>query len=299
MGRYLVGGALLVCACHVRLEDLPQEVPVDASGADSPTVNPPPDGSTSLGLWGAPMKVGVAGTAAGEDDASLSSNTLEMVFAVADATNGGKDLYYTSRTSTTTAWQTPVKLAFNQTGPSEETPRFSADDLTLYFASSRTGGPGGLDIWKVTRPTIGGTWGTPTLVAGPNTAANEKWFAPCGTQGGYLVIVGNDIGEGTVGGAAPTIVTALSSTTASETGTLLTQDCLHAYFSTVPAGSTTRRIVTSTRTAVGAAWSTPTVVADFTALGGNQEDPWLANDNRTFVLVSDISGTKDVYISTR
>lgn len=298
MGRYLAGGALLLCACHVRLEELPQEVPVDANGADTPIVDAAVDGGPMLGAWGPPMRIGVAGTGASEDDGTLSSNTLELVFAVADATNGGKDLYYTSRTSTTAAWQTPVKLPFDQTGPSEETPRFAPDDLTLYFASNRAGGAGGLDIWKVTRPTIGGTWSAPTLVAGPNTAANEKWFAPCGGQGRYLVIVGNDVGEGTIGGPAPTIVTELSSA-ASEIATYLTPDCLRAYYSTVPAGTTTRKIVTSTRAAVSAAWSTPTVVDDFMALGGDQEDPWIAGDGRTFLLVSNISGTKDLYISTR
>jgi len=59
------------------------------------------------------------------------------------------------------------------------------------------------------------------------------------------------------------------------------------------------RIYTSTRAAVTDPWPAPTMVSDFLALGGNQEDPWMSPDQRTFVFASDVSGTKDVYLSSR
>jgi len=46
-------------------------------------------------------------------------------------------------------------------------------------------------------------------------------------------------------------------------------------------------------------WAPPTPITDFKMLGGSQEDPWLSPDGHTFVFVSDVAGTKDVYISTR
>lgn len=277
-----------LCACHASL-DLPQEQPLDGG-----TTGDAPVDAAMLGPWSAAAPIGVAATGLAEDDGTLSSTALELVFAVSEA--GGKELYYTSRPSLTGAWAAPAKLGFNVADVSDETPRFSADDLTLYFASGRAGGPGNLDIYQVTRPQVGGAWGTPSLVDGPNTAALEKWLAPC-DGGRYLVIAGNDIAEGTLGGAAPTVVATLSDPMASETGTFLTQDCLTAYFSSVRAG--TRSILTSSRTSVGAAWSAPAIVSHFAALGGNQEDPWLAPDGRTFLLASDVSGTKDLYLSTR
>jgi Tol biopolymer transport system component len=242
--------------------------------------------------------VPTAGTALQEDDATLSSTMLEMVFSIANELDANrKDLWYSSRPSANAAWAPATKLPFSVTGYSDETPRFSADDKTLYFGTTRLGGPGGLDIWKVTRATIGGAWGTPTVVAGPNTSLNEKWFMPCGSQGQYLVVQGGDLAEGILGGGAPVIVHELSDAMFSETGTFLTQDCLTVFFASTRSG--TNRLYTAQRTAVTTPWNAPSMVVDFETLGGQQEDPWLSSDGRTFVFASDISGTKDIYISTR
>jgi Tol biopolymer transport system component len=295
MGHWgLAGLGLMASACSARLADAPgQGGTVDADlGTDAPAVAV----DAGLGAWGAPRTVaGASSTTLVEDDGTLSSNTLELVFAVADAVNGGKDLYYTTRASPTSPWITPAqKLAFDLTGPSEETPRFSEDNLTLYFASDRAPATG-LDIYRVTRTAIGSPWSTATLVAGPSTAAAEKWFTPCGGNR-YLVIVGGDIAEGTLGMGAPTIVTSLSSPQ-SETGTFLTADCLTTYFASVRSG--TNQLYRSARATADDAWPAPTLVTDFAGIGGNQEDPWISPDQRTFAFVSDVLLTKDLYISTR
>ena len=123
----------------------------------------------------------------------------------------------------------------------------------------------------------------------------EKWFAPC-DGGRYLVILGTDVAEGTVPNA-PTVVASLSSGQ-SETGTFITKDCRTAYFASVRSG--TNLIYMSTREAVTDPWPPPTLVADFAALGGDQQDPWISPDQRTFVLASNAAGGQnDVYISTR
>jgi hypothetical protein len=295
MGRSLLGLTLVLCACKASIGDGPADDAGLGDAIDASTIDAPPD-ALVLGAWGPPAKVPGASTTAIEDDGSLSSTTLELVFAIVDAADANrKDLYIQTRPSPTGTWTTPQKLPFSLTGSSEETPRFTGDDLTLFFASDRAGGAGGLDIYKVTRATIGGAWSTPALVPGVNTAANEKWLAPCGGSR-YLLVVGGDLAEGTLGGGAPTIVAPLSST-ANEIGAFLTQDCLTAYFASAVSG--TLQLYTSTRTAVTAAWPSPAAVTDFTALGGAQEDPWVSPDNRTFALVSNISGSKDVYLSTR
>ena len=296
MGRYLVGGALLVCACHAKLDDLPSEQASPDGGIVTTQDDAPPAvDAFVLPPWPSPAKVtGASANGIEEDDGTLSSTTLELVFAVATA--NGKDLYHATRTSPTSAWSTPQRLGFNVTDASDETPRFADGDLTLYFASGRAGGAGDLDIYRVTRPAIGGAWSAPQNVAGPNSAAAEKWFAICeGNR--YLVIRGADIFEGTLGGGAPTVNATLSLPAAAETGSFLSEDCLTAYYSTVT--NNVRRIFTSTRPTAGGAWATPTQVTDFAALGGDQEDPWISGDGRTFLLTSNVGGTKDVYIVTR
>jgi hypothetical protein len=289
--------SLIACAaasaagCGVRLDgERPNPGDPDAQPGGG-------DGMPSLGPWGAPARVIGADTTAVEDDGSLSSTGLEMVFAVVDpAANNTKDLWYMSRTSQTATWSSPVKLGFNVT-VSDETPRFSPDDLTLYFASARTGGPGGLDIYRVTRTAVGpaATWTAPVLVPGVSTAGVDKWFTPCPGGTTYMTILGNDVGEGTLGNP-PTVCAELSSGS-TETGTFVSPDCKTIYFASNR--TMTNRIYTSTRPAVGMPWSAPVLVETFQGVGGNQEDPWMSTDQRTFMFVSDARGSKDVFVSTR
>ena len=128
MGRYLLGLTLVVCACKASIGDGPSDDAglVDAIAA---TTDAPPDAFV-LGAWGPPALVPGASSTAIEDDASLSSTTLEMVFAIVNTADANrKDLYYQSRPSPTGTWTAPQKLPFSLTGSSEETPRFSGDDL--------------------------------------------------------------------------------------------------------------------------------------------------------------------------
>jgi hypothetical protein len=52
---------------------------------------------------------------------------------------------------------------------------FSADGNTLYFASSRPGGAGGMDLWLARR--TGEAWGEPENLAAVNSASDEGWPA--------------------------------------------------------------------------------------------------------------------------
>lgn len=265
-----------------------------ADDAPPPDDTPAPD--APLGAWGPPQKVGVAATGLREDDASLSQSGLEMVFAVINDADGQKDLFYTSRPDLQSAFGPATKLPFSADNSAEETPRFSDDDLTLFFA--KTNGANALDIHRVTRPTAGSqTWSAPSLVQGVNGTLVDKWFMPCeGNR--YLMILVADVAEGTLGGGAPQVVAELS-TPQSETGTFVTPDCLTTYFASTRPDGATNRIYTSSRTAVGQPWSTPVVVDDFAAIGGDQQDPFISRDQRMFVFVSNVDGTNDVYISTR
>jgi Tol biopolymer transport system component len=294
---------VLLSACKAQISGAPADLgAVDAAtdaADDLPIVDAP---GSQLGPWSTPVKVTPAATTTlVEDDVTLSSNTLELFFAVA-GTNG-KDLYYTSRSSTTAAWTPAVALPFNSAAQSDETPRLSADDKTLYFASGR-GGNGTLDIYAVTRPAAGSTaWGTPLALSAVNTTTqSEKWFMPCGTDR-YVMVQSrtkddSDLVEGTLGGGPPTPLTALNSL-ANETGTFVSPDCLTIYFASARVAPL--QIYRSQRASLTAPWQPPTPVVDLVIAGGNgnQEDPWLSADGRTFAFASDAAGTKDVYLSTR
>ncbi|MEO8698861.1 MAG: hypothetical protein ABI867_02425 [Kofleriaceae bacterium] len=279
----------LLCACGATVASEQGDAGLDQDGPVEP------DGPEPLGAFGAPQTIPIAADAvANEDDGTLSYSGLELVYAKANATD--KDLFYAKRPTLADPFEAGTLLAFSVVGSSEETPRFSADDLTLFYA--KTNGTN-LDIFKVTRGSPGSAvFSPPQLVAGVNSTATEKWFMPCGATR-YLVNVGGDIAEGTLGGGPPVVDTNLSSAE-SETGNFLTQDCLRVYFaSTRPPGTNVNRLYTSSRASVDDPWSTPVVLTDFAMLGGNQEDPFLSTDERTFVFTSNAGGTKDVYISVR
>ena len=282
----------LTGACEARLGG---DTAVDDAGGDGPlfsTDGPEPD--APLGNFGAPQAITVAATGAQEDDGTLSHDGLELVYPVATA--GQKDLFYASRPDLQSAFGPVTTLPFSAPTTSEETPRFSEDDLTLFFA--KTVGTGNLDIHRVTRPTAGSqAWGTPSVVAGVNGAVVDKWFMPCDGNR-YLLIIGADIAEGVLGAGLPTIVAELSSAD-SETGPFVSKDCLSVTFASTRSDGATNLLYTSSRIALDQPWSPPVVFDTFAALGGSQQDPFISNDNRTFVLVSNISGTNDLYLSTR
>ena len=297
---------VLLCACKAEIGGVPSDAAT--SPDDGAELDAEVDALVSFGPWAAPTRVpGASSAGASEDDATLSNSKLELVFALSDPDldNGRKHLYYMQRaTATDTTWSMPVRLAFNENGSSDETPRFSADDKTLYFASGRAGGTGALDIWQVTRPTVGTAtgWSAPALVPAINSAQTDKWCIRCST-GGYLMISSRtptssseDVYEGASSNGAPTRVAELSSN-AGETGTFLAADCKTAYFASTRSG--TNRIYKTTRATATGTWSDPILVDDFLAVGGAQEDPWISEDQRTFVFAVSMNGNKDVYITTR
>src|ERR671910_3705845 len=71
----------------------------------------------------------------------------------------------------------------------------SPDGLSLYMASNRPGGKGGLDIWVSTRASISDPWGAPENLPEPiNSAADD--FCPTPIHGDGLLFVSRRTIEG-------------------------------------------------------------------------------------------------------
>lgn len=288
----LVLGMVLCCACSARLGLAP-----DGGGSGSG----PGDGQTGggdapLGAWAPPAQIpGASDATNAEDDCTVNSTATELIYAVQPPA-GNKDLYVITRPTTADPWSAPQALAmFNTTG-TEESPRLSPDDKTLFFG--RDG-----DIYSSTRATVGGAWSAPLAVASVNTAAYEKWLAVC--NNGVVMVSrdngaanGQDLFEGTLTAGATTIDTTLNSVK-NEISTFLSVDCLTVYFASNRSGNT--QIYTATRPSVAGAWSTPTMVPSPFSDGTDDEDPWISTDQRTFVFagVRAPATTKDLYITTR
>jgi WD40-like Beta Propeller Repeat len=296
-----LAGLAGLAGCEAKISDNP---PDDGGMAGDAAASDAPGDAVALGPWSPPIKVAVASTGEIEDDVTLSSDARELIFAIQTGING-KDLYYTARTSLDAPWAPAVLLPFDGETTSEESPRFSADDKTLYFSSDRAGN-GNLDIFTATRAVVGtNRWDVVSPIGGAinTTTLIEKWFMPCGTDRYVMVQNGQGVGnanatdllEGRIG-QDPVGIDVLN-TEDTETGVFITRDCLTIYFASTRTDP--EKIYTSRRGSLGAPWQPPMVVTDFEALGGDQEDPWLSPDGRIFAFVSNVSGTRDVYLSTR
>ena len=97
---------------------------------------------------------------------------------------GGFDLYYVEKQGS--GWSTPVSLGFNVNGSKNETFPFLASKDTLYFASDRSGGMGGLDIYQSIY--VNGKWAAPTAMPAPyNTVFDDfSFFKYANKEEGFI-----------------------------------------------------------------------------------------------------------------
>jgi len=84
---------------------------------------------------------------------------------------GGFDLYYVEKNGA--SWSKPTNLGFAVNSPKNETFPFLASKDTLYFASDKSGGLGGLDIYRSTYR--GGKWTAPVLLDAPYNSAFDDF----------------------------------------------------------------------------------------------------------------------------
>jgi hypothetical protein len=82
-------------------------------------------------------------------------------------------------------WSEPVNLTVLNSTAQDNQPTLSPDELSLYFASQRTGGLGMNDVWVSRRESLESPWQTPGNVGVLNTAANDN--SPAFSRDGLLL----------------------------------------------------------------------------------------------------------------
>ncbi len=149
------------------------------------------------GSWSEPALVPIS-SEYNVGTAGISPDGQKMMIFIGGAADPGS-LYQITKDGD--GWSKPSLLAGSINSNSMETTcSITPDGKTIYFASDRNGGKGGLDIWK-TELKADGKWGTPVNL-GPevNTAANEDapFIHPDQrtlffTSDGHNTMGGNDI----------------------------------------------------------------------------------------------------------
>ena len=125
--------------------------------------------------WGTPVNLGpTVNGPTKEAFPSISADGLSLFFESTQTGGyGGHDLWVTTRATKDDDWGTPVNLGLMVNNSSNDaTPNISADGLSLFFESSRSGGYGSFDIWITTRTTPDADWSAPVnLGATVNSSA--------------------------------------------------------------------------------------------------------------------------------
>jgi hypothetical protein len=150
-------------------------------------------------VFGEPTDLGSTVNSSAEDSTpNISTDGLELYFrSNRSGGSGNYDVWVTTRDTTDDEWGPPVNLgpAVN-TSATDSCPSVSADGLSLFLMSNRTGGHGGMDMWVTTRPTTNDPWTTPVnLGTAINSSANDgcpsisadglTLFYKAGGLGGY------------------------------------------------------------------------------------------------------------------
>jgi Tol biopolymer transport system component len=269
------------------------------------------DGSLSSAPFGAPELVTeLAANGADDDKPTLTADRLELYFlSTRDGGPGGGDVWRSTRAEANAAWGTPALVAEVSSPSQEKSPAVSADGLTLWIASDRSGGKGGLDVWVATRSDRGAAWSAPVPVDALNSSGDEIPRPP--GQGQLVMPLAVRPASGSAqyqiefasraaadaGWNAPVVRGDLDTANTDVDGFLL-DDGLTVYFSSDRAGQGGQDLFVATRPSVDAGF------AQFEALSAlnsssDDRDPWLSADGSELYFTSDRTGNLKIYRATR
>lgn len=149
--------------------------------------------------WGEPENLGpIVNSSANDADPVISADGLTLFFGSdREGGSGLYDIWMTTREIIDSEWSTPVNLGPKvNSSAGESSAHPSADGLSLFFHSYRSGGQGNRDLWVTTRPTTDDEWGIPTnlgptingpdLEINPSISTDGLWlFFSSNRPGGY------------------------------------------------------------------------------------------------------------------
>lgn len=200
-------------------------------------------------------------------------------------------------------FSTPVRVPELMSDAFDDDPTLTADQLEIFFASTRISGVEGLgDIMVSTRGAIGDAWGAPVVIAEINTAGNEE--SPGISPDGLTMWFSRTIA------ANPDIYVTTRATRTSAWTTPVLVDELNSVdldLSPEPARSmlriafyreTPRVIYEASRSMPTAAWSDVRRISELSAPNFGHKSPFFFSD-RELWYTRDNSGTYDIHRALR
>lgn len=270
--------------------------------------------------WSTPQNLGADVNSTSDDyGGALSKNGLSLYFtSTRPGGSGGEDLWVSQRDSTAEPFGPAVNLgSVINSGSADRTPALSRDGHWLLFASIRTDGFGGLDIWAAYRvhthddfawlapvnlgPGINtATSDTgPTYLAGDETRAARIYFARGASAQTTDIWVSEQAPDGMWGTAVPVMEL---NTPFGDAGPEIRHDGLEILFHSNRTDSAGFDLWTATRETADDLFSTPMNVGQPPNSAATDRDAGLAARGREMILSSDRPGgvgLLDLYASAR
>jgi len=267
--------------------------------------------------WSAPTNITSVNTKYGESAPAISKNGLSLYFA---SNHPGSideaDLWVAQRSSVDDPWGPAVNLYMLNSDAFDQSPALSRDEHYLFFATGRSGGRGGLDIWVSHREQIHDVlgWEPPVPINEINSSVNDAGPTYFENEGGrpqlYFqsqrpggagqadIYVSEQQEDGTWG--APQRVVELS-TKFQEQRPSIRFDGLEIVFQSNRTTSLGFDLWVSTRASVTDEWSAPVRVENVNSPQTDAQ-PYLSGDGMTLYFSSDRAGGaggNDLWLSTR
>ena len=278
--------------------------PGDAGPSDvGDAMDAPSDG----GAFGTPQVItGLRGDAFDVQDPSMTSEELELYFT--SPTGGQNDIWLARRTLTTDPWGAGALVSELSSPQNDEDPEVSVDGLNLFFSSDRGGD--GVHLYVSQRRTRDTPWeqpvrvdglGSATLDVAPAVDRTQLYLAFASQRGAAsdLHLFAATRPDASAAWQLAGELTALNSTSRDTDPALFAQgrSLIFASLRAAPGGKTD--LFQTSRSDVSSPFASSVDSISALTTSASEEDPWVSQDGRHILFVSDRDGRSRIYEAWR
>lgn len=276
--------------------------PLDDAGVDTS------DAGRTQPRFGAPVPVqGIRSDGDDVWDPSMTFEGVELYFASSTGAAGPSDIWVSRRISVADPWGPSVVVAELSSASNDDAPDVSADGLAMVFASDRGGD--GMRLYASRRRTRDLPWETPQRLEGLGAASRDG--APTQDRAQLALMFASQRGAATVphlfvasrpGGASAWSgvmeVSALNSAWEDTDPSLYSDGRAVMFASRRNTNGGATDLYEATRRDGNTPFASLEAVIELNT-AASEEDPWLTQDGRHILFVSDRSGRRRIYEARR